>query len=191
MTTSFFPAKPLGCYGDGGAIFTNSSVLKNTLVSLRNHGCGKNKYDNVRVGLNSRLDTLQAAILLEKLRIFPEEILARNKVAELYINELDCNYFQIPYVIPNALSTWAQFTISTDKPDDLAIELNKFKIPTAKYYPCPIHLQPAYLHHPKDPSGLPNTETLMKRVISIPIHAYINKSKQINIIQTINSSIVV
>lgn len=181
-TTSFYPAKPLGCYGDGGAVLTNDDELAHTLISLRNHGQGKDKYDNVRVGLNSRLDTLQAAILLAKLTIFDDEISRRNEIATTYIEALSNRSLRMPFVAGNTVSTWAQFTIEVDNPDRFAADLKVHDIPTARYYPKPIHLQTAYSSFPRASGGLAHTEAAMSRVISLPMHAYLDESEQNKVI---------
>lgn len=188
MTTSFFPAKPLGCYGDGGAIFTNDIDLRNKLDSLRIHGKGAHKYDNIHIGLNSRLDTLQAAILIEKMKIFSQEIIDRNNIATRYIEQLTTNQIKPPTILPEAISTWAQFTIQVNQPDQLAQNLAQSNIPTARYYPLPTHLQTAYLDFPRDPKGLKNTEALMKTVISLPMHAYLDTQTQDKIIALVKKS---
>ena len=189
MTTSFFPAKPLGCYGDGGAVFTDNAELKMILDSLRVHGRGKNKFDNIRIGLNSRLDTLQAAILLAKIKVFPDEIKARNQIASRYSENLKSNNIKIPFLIEGALSTWAQFTIEVEDPILLASKLNSNGIPTARYYPKPTHLQSAYVKFPKDPQGLGNTETVMHKVISLPMHPYLDEQIQTSITEKIQRSL--
>jgi len=191
MTTSFFPAKPLGCYGDGGAVFTNDETLKNTIDSLRIHGQGVDKYDNIHIGLNSRLDSLQAAILLEKLKIFPAELKTRNEIAGRYIDKLKSNSITPPKLIKGATSTWAQFTIEVENPDALASSLKETGIPTARYYPRPTHLQTAYLNFPIDPNGLANTEAAMTKVISLPMHAYLNRDVQNEIITRVNEAVLI
>ena len=153
-TTSFFPAKPLGCYGDGGAVLTNNTELSGIMDSLRIHGKGKDKYDNVRVGMNSRLDTLQAAILLPKLAIFADEIAKRNVVAKRYIDGLQGFALRVPKIMDGVLSTWAQFTIEVPDHADFASKLKAKAIPTARYYPKPVHVQTAYSHFPRSPEGL-------------------------------------
>ena len=185
MTTSFFPAKPLGCYGDGGAIFTNNAALYEVMKSLRNHGAGANKYDNIFIGRNSRLDTLQATILLEKLTIFPDELKARNNIANKYIKGLSTNMIVTPRLISGSISTWAQFTIEVETADLLASRLSEEGIPTARYYPRPTHLQTAYQPYPCDPDGLPNTQAASKKVISLPMHAYLDDQTQDKIITSI------
>src|ERR1700710_707588 len=156
-TTSFFPAKPLGCYGDGGAVFTDDDALAATLRSIRVHGQGADKYDNVRLGLTARLDTMQAAILIEKLKIFEDEIAARNAVAERYARGLG-NVVTVPHVSPGCTSVWAQYTIrlpiGTDR-DGFAAALKAQGIPTAIYYPKSMHQQTAYRAYPIADGGLP------------------------------------
>ena len=182
MTTSFYPAKPLGCYGDGGAVFTNTESLADAIKSIRNHGQGKDKYDNVRIGLNSRLDTLQAAILLAKLTVFGDEIEARNRVAGRYASAFENQKILAPIVADNTLSTWAQYSICVADPESFASQLRESGIPTARYYPKPIHCQTAYKACPIAPDGLPNTEHLMERIISLPMHAYLSQEDQDKII---------
>ncbi|MGH8522299.1 MAG: DegT/DnrJ/EryC1/StrS family aminotransferase, partial [Gammaproteobacteria bacterium] len=152
--TSFFPAKPLGCYGDGGAIFTDDEALAQVLLSLRVHGQGQDKYDNVRIGINGRLDTLQAAILIEKLRLFPEEIEARQRVAARYTDGLE-DIVKTPRVVPGTISAWAQYTLRLDGRDAVAARLKERGVPTAVYYPKPLHQQTAYTRFPTAPGGLP------------------------------------
>ena len=180
-TTSFFPAKPLGCYGDGGAIFTDEEDLARLIVSLRNHGQGSDKYDNVRVGLNSRLDTLQAAVLLEKLKIFDDELSRRDKIAARYRSLLgnDC---QVQRLIAGATSSWAQFTLLAEDRDGLRDHLKDCGVPTAVYYPKPNHLQGPYLEAPRAPKGLPVTEHLQQRVVSLPMHPYLSEELQDRIV---------
>jgi dTDP-4-amino-4,6-dideoxygalactose transaminase len=177
--TSFFPAKPLGCYGDGGAVFTDDDDLIDILKSLRVHGQGNDKYDNVRIGLNGRLDTLQAAILLEKLRIFPEEIERRERVAARYNDQL-AGVAHVPRVMNNATSVWAQYTIRVpaDRRDALAAGLKARGIPTAIYYPKPLHRQTAYRSYPIAGNGLPVSERIADEVISLPMHPYLEEDEQ-------------
>jgi dTDP-4-amino-4,6-dideoxygalactose transaminase len=186
-TTSFFPAKPLGCYGDGGAIFTDDAELAETLRSVRVHGQGSDKYDNVRLGLTARLDTVQAAILLEKLKIFEDEIAARNKVAERYGRALS-NIVTIPRVASEATSVWAQYTIRLPSGTDrtqFATSLNAQGIPTAIYYPKSMHQQTAYRLFPVAEGGLPVSERLSSDVISLPMHAYLDEPTQDRIIAAV------
>ena len=191
QTTSFFPAKPLGCYGDGGAIITNDKILAELLDSLRFHGRGKNKYDNIRIGMNSRLDTIQAAILLTKLSIFADEIEVRNIVADRYSNGLAEFADRIPIVMDGVVSTWAQYTIEVPDPFAFANSLKEKKIPTARYYPRPLHMQTAYAHYPVGSTGLSNTMDCIGRVISLPMHAYLTEESQNKIIDAARSALVV
>lgn len=188
-TTSFFPAKPLGCYGDGGAILTNNSDLAATIDSLRIHGKGTDKYDNVRVGLNSRLDTIQAAILLPKLAVFGDEIASRNVVANRYIDGLKGHAMRVPVVLDNVLSTWAQFTIEVPDHAAFAAALKEKGIPTARYYPKPVHMQTAYSHFPVAGNGLSNTEDCIDNIISLPMHPYLDADTQDMIIETAKAAL--
>jgi dTDP-4-amino-4,6-dideoxygalactose transaminase len=175
--TSFFPAKPLGCYGDGGAIFTNDGELDSLLRSLRMHGQGVDKYENVRIGMNSRLDTIQAAILIEKLKIFAEEIELREKVARRYNHALGkSNRIRVPHVIAGAQSTWAQYTIQVPDRDRLQNELKAKGIPTAVYYPIPLSRQRGYAAYPSAPA--PVSDRICKTVVSLPMHPYLETSVQ-------------
>jgi dTDP-4-amino-4,6-dideoxygalactose transaminase len=183
-TTSFFPAKPLGCYGDGGATLTNSDEDIAVMRSLAVHGQGVDKYDNVRIGMNSRLDTIQAAILLEKLSIFADEIRARNEVADRYRRMLS-NLVRTPTVIAGGVSTWAQYTIEAEDRDGLAAHLRAAGIPTAQYYPKPLHVQTAYRGYEVGAGGLKVTEDIAGRVISLPMHAYLDEATQARIAQSI------
>jgi len=187
-TTSFFPAKPLGCYGDGGAIFTNNNDLANIIKSYRNHGQGTDRYDNINIGLNSRLDSIQAAILIEKLKIFPSEITARNAIAQQYHAGLSDNFLK-QQLHPKAQSVWAQYTIAHENRDSIRQKLQEAHIPTAVYYPKPNHLQAPYIHSHSAPKGLPNTEHLQERVFSLPMHPYIETETQKFIIETTNKAI--
>jgi len=188
--TSFFPAKPLGCYGDGGAVITDDADLAATIESLRVHGQGRDKYDNVRIGITGRLDTLQAAILIEKLKIFPDEILARNRVAERYGASLG-NLCIVPRVPRGLTSVWAQYTIrlAPGMRDPLAAELKAQGIPTAIYYPKPVHRQGAYCDFPVVDGGLPVTERLADEVLSLPMHAYLDEPIQDRIIAALQRAL--
>jgi dTDP-4-amino-4,6-dideoxygalactose transaminase len=185
--TSFFPAKPLGCYGDGGAVFTEDDETAVTIRSLRVHGQGSDKYDNVRVGINGRLDTLQAAILLEKLSVFPEEIAARNRVAALYDQCLPGG-LERPRVIDGATSVWAQYTVRTDGRDDRLARLKAHQIPAAVYYARPLHRQPAYRHFPVAGGALPAAERLAGRVLSLPMHPYLSSENQMAVLDCLGAS---
>lgn len=189
-TTSFFPAKPLGCYGDGGAVLTNDSETAEVIDSIRIHGKGSDKYDNVRVGLNSRLDTLQAAILLPKLAIFADEIEKRNQVARRYIDGLGGKALRVPTVLDRVISTWAQFTIEVPNHGAFAAALKEKGIPTARYYPKPVHMQTAYAHHPCASDGLLNTTDCIDKIISLPMHPYLDEDTQDMIIETAKKALV-
>jgi dTDP-4-amino-4,6-dideoxygalactose transaminase len=189
--TSFFPAKPLGCFGDGGAIFTDDAQLAADLRSVRVHGQGPDKYDNVRLGLTARLDTLQAAILIEKLKIFEDEIALRNKVADRYARGLG-NVVSVPRVAGGCTSVWAQYTVrlpdGVDR-DGFAAALKAQGIPTAIYYPKSMHQQIAYRHFPVAAGGLPVSEQLSKDVISLPMHAYLDEPTQERIIKAVRGAL--
>jgi dTDP-4-amino-4,6-dideoxygalactose transaminase len=188
--TSFFPAKPLGCFGDGGAIFTDDANLAAMIRSLRVHGQGDDKYDNVRVGLNGRLDTLQAAILIEKLRIFRDEIERRDKIAARY-NAALRDVVQVPQVIEGASSVWAQYTIRVPaaRRAALAAGLKSRGIPTAIYYAKPLHLQTAYRNYPIAGNGLPVSERLAAEVVSLPMHPYLEEREQQLIIDAVRAEL--
>jgi dTDP-4-amino-4,6-dideoxygalactose transaminase len=188
--TSFFPAKPLGCYGDGGAVLTDDDALADRLRSLRVHGQGTDKYDNTRVGLTGRLDTIQAAVLIEKLRIFPSEIIARDKIAQRY-NESLADLVGVPTVPPDRTSVWAQYTVRL-KPglrDRVAASLKSQGIPTAIYYPKPLHRQIAGRHFPCVNGGLPVTERLAEEVLSLPMHAYLDEPTQDRIVAALRRAL--
>ncbi|WIV51411.1 DegT/DnrJ/EryC1/StrS aminotransferase family protein [Marivivens sp. LCG002] len=184
-TTSFFPAKPLGCYGDGGALFTNDPEKAALLDSLRIHGKGSEKYDNVRIGMNSRLDTLQAAILIEKLEIYADELESRNKVAQRYSTKL-APFIEVPFVPEGYVSIWAQYTLKARSQDErarLMTSLQNQGIPSVIYYPRPLHTQSAYADFPCDPSGLPVSVDLAQRVFSLPMHPYLTHEDQDRVIK--------
>lgn len=181
-TTSFFPAKPLGCYGDGGAVFTNDLDDAATINSLRLHGKGDEKYDNVRIGLNSRLDTIQAAILIEKLKIFPQELILRNKVAERYSYALQEQY-RTPDIAAGFKSSWAQYTIVVDHRSSLQTHLKDWGIPSVVYYPKALSQQIGYKHYPVVSSGVKVSERLSSKVLSLPMHPYLKQSDQDRIIE--------
>lgn len=188
-TTSFFPAKPLGCYGDGGAIFTNNEKISDLIKSIRLHGKGVDKYDHVNIGMNSRLDCLQAAILNVKLEIFPEEIRKRNEVARLYLDKID-NSIKKPLMPKNCVLTWAQFTIQSDLKDKIIMSMKENEIPFAIYYPTPLHLQPAYAKYllPGSPA-LKNSEKLSNTVLSVPMHPYLSEEEISGISGVINMAV--
>ncbi len=196
-TTSFFPAKPLGCYGDGGAVLTNDPVLWDLMDSYRVHGKavgpdleGKSfdhdpKYLNTRIGMNSRLDTLQAAILIEKLAIFAEEITLRQAVADRYAQGLKGAVLATPGVIDGGVSVWAQYVIEHENRDGLAAHLKAEGIPTAVYYPVPMHVQAPYAAFPRGAGGLPVTEAKAETVLALPMHPYLGQADQQKIIDAI------
>ena len=188
--TSFFPAKPLGCYGDGGAVMTDDDALADAMRSLRVHGQGSDKYDNVRIGLASRLDTIQAAVLSEKLKIFPDEIEARNVVARRYAEGLG-DVVTVPSVPAGNVSVWAQYTLRlpAGKRDAFAAALKADGIPTAIYYPIPLHRQQAYKSYPVSLSGVAVSETLAAEVISLPMHAYLDEPTQGRIIDAVRRAV--
>jgi dTDP-4-amino-4,6-dideoxygalactose transaminase len=189
--TSFFPAKPLGCFGDGGAIFTDDAGLAETLRSIRVHGQGSDKYDNVRLGLTARLDTMQAAILIEKLKIFDDEIAARNQVAERYTRGLG-DVVTVPRLAAGCSSVWAQYTIRLPKGidrDGFAAALKVQGVPTAIYYPKSMHQQTAYRDYPVADGGLPVSERLSADVISLPMHAYLDEPTQARIIEAVRGAV--
>ncbi len=188
-STSFFPAKPLGCYGDGGAVFTDDDELARILRSIRVHGQGsEDKYENVRIGINGRLDTIQAAILIEKLKIFPSELAQRDQVAERYHAALK-DIVQVQSVMENTSSTWAQYAFLLEEASqraDVLDRLKTVKIPTAIYYPKPLHKQIAYSQYPTASKGsLPISENLSARIMSIPMHPYLDTQLQSQIVNAV------
>jgi UDP-2-acetamido-2-deoxy-ribo-hexuluronate aminotransferase len=190
-TTSFFPTKPLGCYGDGGAIFTDDDDLAGKLRSIRVHGQGSDKYDNVRLGLTGRLDTIQAAVLIEKMKIFDDEIAARNAVAERYARSLG-NVVTVPQLAPGCTSVWALYTIRLPQGvarDGFAAALKAKGIPTGIYYPKSLHQQTAYRDFPVADAGLPVSEQLSSDVISLPMHAYLDEPAQERVIAAVRSAL--
>jgi UDP-2-acetamido-2-deoxy-ribo-hexuluronate aminotransferase len=188
--TSFFPAKPLGCYGDGGAVLTDDEELAQVMRSLRVHGEGRDRYDCVRIGLNGRLDTIQAAVLLEKLKIFPEEILARERIARRYSSGL-AEVASVPSIARGSTSVWAQYTLRlpAGRRDGLAGTLKAQGIPTAIYYPTPLHRQQPYQRFPVVEGGVPVSERLAEEVISLPMHAYLDDTTQDRIIEAVRRAL--
>ena len=181
--TSFFPAKPLGCYGDGGAVFTDDDELAMVLRSLRVHGEGRSRYEAVRIGTNARFDTMQAAVLIEKLKIFSDEISARDRIAQRYSKHLS-DLAAVPQLAHGTTSVWAQYTIRlrSGRRDAFAAALKTQGIPTAVYYPIPLNRQEAYRHFPVADGGVPVSERLSAEVISLPMHAYLDEATQDHII---------
>lgn len=198
-TTSFFPAKPLGCYGDGGAVLTNDQALWDLMDSFRIHGKAvasdlkgrvfehEAKYLNARIGMNSRLDTLQAAILIEKLAIFEEEIAMRQVVADRYAEGLKGAVLATPKVIAGGQSVWAQYVIEHENRDGLAAHLKTQGVPTAVYYPVPMHQQEPYAGFPQGEGGLPVTEAKAATVLALPMHPYMDEAIQTRIIVAIRA----
>ena len=189
-TTSFFPAKPLGAYGDGGAIFTDDDELAALLRSLLFHGKGDDRYDNVRIGMNGRLDSLQAGILIEKLAIFPDEIEARNRIARRY-SEGFGNRLVAPIMPDDSVSVWAQYTLRAPGRDRDAIvaALKTRDVPTAIYYPKPLHRQTAYRHFPVAGGALPVSDRVAGEVFSLPMHAYLDDETQDYIIEAVRTAL--
>jgi UDP-2-acetamido-2-deoxy-ribo-hexuluronate aminotransferase len=188
--TSFFPAKPLGCYGDGGMCFTDDDDLADAMRSIRVHGKGSHKYENVRIGINGRLDTIQAAVLLAKFEIFPEEVILRQKVADHYTELFSAlgTSFITPYVPPSLDSVWAQYSIlSRDQHHRAKIQdaLKRIGAPTAIYYPKPLHLQGAFVSLGYREGDFPVSESHAERIFSIPMHPYLNESDQVTISETL------
>jgi len=188
--TSFFPAKPLGCFGDGGAVTTDDDQLADVIRSLRVHGQGADRYDNVRIGITGRLDTMQAAILIEKLKIFPDEIAARDAVARRYNDGLG-DVATVPRVTAGNTSVWAQYTVRLQpgRRDKLAADLKAQGIPTAIYYPRPLHKLAAYTGFPVAEGGVPVSETLAEEVIALPMHAYLDAPTQDRIIGAVKRAL--
>lgn len=184
--TSFYPAKPLGCYGDGGAVFTDDSDLYEELVSLRVHGqaTSGNKYDNVRIGLNARMDTIQAAVLLVKLKIYNNEIELRNQVAHSYTEKLK-DIITIPVIPKGQGSVWAQYSVQSDNREGIRSALQHKGIPTAVFYPIPIHLSTAYKSLGYTEGDFPVSESVSKRIFSLPMHPYLEEKN----IQLISNAI--
>jgi UDP-2-acetamido-2-deoxy-ribo-hexuluronate aminotransferase len=179
--TSFFPAKPLGCYGDGGAVLTNSDELAQVLRSIRVHGQGSHKYHNVRVGLNARMDTLQAAILLPKLRVFAAELERRQAVARAYDEALQ-DLVIIPLIPADCRSAWAQYSILVDERDAVAEHLRKSGIPSAIYYQAPLYQMPVYRSLGYERGACPETEAVCEKILSLPMHAYLTAEEQQRIV---------
>lgn len=176
--TSFFPAKPLGCYGDGGAMFTNDDELAEVLKSIRNHGVGPDRYKHVRIGLNGRMDTLQAAIILEKLTIFPDEVERRQVVAERYGKALS-GRFVTPAVPEDYHSIWAQYCLLADSSEAREAHMDRLKahaIPSAIYYPIPLHQQRAFRNSPSAEGSFPVSENVSRRIFALPMHPYLEQS---------------
>jgi len=188
-TTSFYPSKPLGCYGDGGALFTDDDETARRLTQVRVHGQGRDRNENVRVGLTGRFDSLQAAVLLEKLAIFDDECAERQAVAERYAAGLK-DVVTTPAVRPDCTSVWAQYTIKSPRRDRIAAVLQAQNIPTHIHYLRPIHTQAPYRGFPMASGGLPVTEQLAQEVISLPMHPYLTADAQARVIAAVRSALV-
>jgi dTDP-4-amino-4,6-dideoxygalactose transaminase len=189
-STSFFPAKPLGCYGDGGAVFTNDDDLAAVMRSIRVHGQGSDKYDNVRIGMNGRLDTMQAAILIEKLKIFPSEVDARDRIAKHYNHSLR-DIAIVPDTPEGYTSVWAQYTLRLPgfNREQFQADMKTVGVPTMVYYPKPLHQQTAYKGYPVAGNGLPVAERLAAEVVSLPMHPYLDEATQDRIIQAVRGTL--
>ncbi len=186
--TSFFPAKPLGCYGDGGCSFTDDDGLADLLRSIRIHGQGRDKYENIRIGVNSRLDTIQAAILIEKMKIFPEELKARERIARRYAKGLArSNRIRVPHVMEGTQSTWAQYTIQVPERDRVKADLEAKGVPAQIYYLTPLSVQLGYNEYPSAP--LPVSKALGHTVLSLPMHPYLDEVTQDRIVETVLESV--
>ena len=188
--TSFFPAKPLGCYGDGGAVFTDDDALAARVKSIRLHGEGVDRSEAARIGITGRLDTIQAAVLIEKLKIFPDEIDARNRIAARYSAAL-ADIAIVPHIGNQSTSVWAQYTVrlKPGRRDRVAAALKTEGIPTAIYYSKPLHRQPAYKHFPIADGGVPVSDRLADEVLSLPMHAYLESPVQDRIIDAVRRNL--
>jgi len=188
--TSFFPAKPLGCYGDGGALFTDDGRLADLARSIREHGMGAHRYEHLRTGICGRLDTIQAAVLRCKLKILDRELAARRRLAERYTRELE-GVVEAPRIPPGYESAWAQYTVKTpaERRDAVRAHLQNAGIPTAIYYPRPLHQQPAYRQADGAAASLPVAEQLSKEVFSLPIHPYLGDDEQTRVIEAVKAAV--
>jgi len=186
--TSFFPAKPLGCYGDGGAVFTDSDELAAKIKSIRVHGQGTNKYENVRVGLNARMDTIQAGIMLPKLAQFPKEIEMRQNVADKYSEALK-DVVETPYVPEGYKSVWAQYSLLTDNREAIQAALKAESIPSVVYYPNPCHLAGAFSELGYKEGDMPVSESVAKRIMSLPMHPYLTDEQIDKITSVIKAAV--
>jgi UDP-2-acetamido-2-deoxy-ribo-hexuluronate aminotransferase len=186
--TSFFPAKPFGCFGDGGAVFTDDDDIAGRIRSVRAHGQGKEKYSIERIGLNARLDTIQAAVLLGKLPSLADEITARNQLADFYDSHLP-SVIETPVRVDGSLSAFAQYSILVDNRDEVQRQLGEAGIPSAIYYPRPLHLQDAYASHGDGPGSLPVSESLCGQILSLPMHAYMCEEAAIQIVDAVAEAV--
>ena len=179
-TTSFYPTKPLSCYGDGGAIFTDDNDIAKKIKSIRSHGISNDPYENIRIGTNARFDAIQAAVIINKLSIFDEELTQRRKIASTYDQELS-EYVLLPRIQTEMKSAWAHYTIRTKKRNAMRQFLLENDIPTMIYYPKPMHKQIAYQNYHNHKDTLPNSEMLCNEVLSLPLHPYINEDQILRI----------
>lgn len=186
--TSFSPAKPLGCYGEGGAIFLDDDELFEKVASCRNHGQGATPNDGLRLGFNGHMSSLQASVLLEKLTLFEGELILRRAVASRYTKALQ-DVVKTPVILESGLSTWSQYTVRVENRDEVAAELNAKGIPTRVYYPKPLNEQPAYRRFPVAPNGVNVSRQLCQDVLSLPIHAYLQESVQNHIIEQLREAV--
>lgn len=186
--TSFYPSKPLGAYGDGGAVFTDDDELYQRMVQIRVHGQGKDRNENVSIGLTARLDTIQAAVLLEKLAIFDDECEARQRIAARY-SKLLAGAVDTPVVRDDRTSVWAQYTVKSKVRDKIVSTLTAEKIPTSVFYPKPIHVQPAYRAFPVADGGLLATEKLSREAVSLPMHAYLSDADQDRVVDAVRRAV--
>ncbi|HRP69068.1 MAG TPA: DegT/DnrJ/EryC1/StrS family aminotransferase [Turneriella sp.] len=186
--TSFFPSKPLGCYGDGGAVFTNDDELAKKMGYIRLHGQDK-RYHHPIIGVNGRMDTLQAAILLPKLDIFPEEVTLREKIGARYSSRLAAHGITTPYIEPYNLSVYAQYTVLVDNRETVQKKLQEHGIPTAVHYPIPLNLQPVFAHLNQPKGSFPIAERIAERVVSLPMHPYLDEATQDKIITAVAAAV--
>tara|TARA_Y100001970_G_scaffold290844_1_gene425949 strand:+ start:1330 stop:2445 length:1116 start_codon:yes stop_codon:yes gene_type:complete len=187
--TSFFPAKPLGCYGDGGAIFTDDEDLASIMKSIRVHGSGSDKYENIRIGLNGRIDTIQAAILLEKLAIFDQELKLRNKAADYYTDHINSN-FQKPIIPKEYFSSWAQYSLlatSAEQRFKIMSRLKQNNIPSMIYYKLPLHMQKVFEGLGYAKGDFPLSEKISGQIFSIPMHPYLRRNQQNKVFEVLNN----
>ncbi|MGJ3264836.1 MAG: DegT/DnrJ/EryC1/StrS family aminotransferase [Salinarimonas sp.] len=188
--TSFFPSKPFGAYGDAGAVFTDDEPLARTIASMRMHGMGAAAYDHVEIGMNGRIDAIQAAILVEKLKIFPEEVETRRRVAARYNAALG-DVARTPAISEAEPSVWAQYTLRLDpaQRDAFRAALQERGVPTAVHYPKPLNQQPAYARYPSAGNGVPVSERLSREVVSLPMHAYLDEPTQDRIVDAVRAAL--
>lgn len=176
-STSFFPSKPLGCYGDGGALFTNDDALAKAMREIRVHGQDR-RYHHPRIGINGRMDTIQAAVLLAKMKVFEEEVTARARIGARY-SELLKDIAVTPYIAPENRSVYAQYTVQVEKRDEVQGKLKKLGVPTAVHYPVPLHLQPAFSCFGSSEGRCPVSEVASKKVMSLPMHPFLTEENMI------------